>query len=42
MAKVATLERKRATYLKETRDLYQALYFCGQGSCLGTCDWDCC
>jgi hypothetical protein len=23
-------------------DLYQALYFCGQGSCLGTCDWDCC
>lgn len=23
-------------------DLYQALYFCGQGSCLGTCEWDCC
>lgn len=23
-------------------DLYQALYFCGQGSCLGTCEWQCC
>lgn len=23
-------------------DLYQALYFCGQASCLGTCEWDCC
>lgn len=23
-------------------DLYQAVYFCGQGSCLGTCEWDCC
>lgn len=23
-------------------DLYQALYFCGQGSCLGSCEWDCC
>ena len=23
-------------------DLYQALYFCGQASCLGSCDWDCC
>jgi hypothetical protein len=22
--------------------LYQALYFCGQQSCLGTCEWDCC
>lgn len=23
-------------------ELYQALYFCGQGSCLGSCEWDCC
>jgi hypothetical protein len=23
-------------------ELYQALYFCGQQSCLGTCEWDCC
>jgi hypothetical protein len=23
-------------------NLYQALYFCGQASCLGTCVWDCC
>jgi hypothetical protein len=23
-------------------NLYQALYFCGQMSCLGGCDWDCC
>jgi hypothetical protein len=23
-------------------ELYQALYFCGQMYCLGTCEWDCC
>jgi hypothetical protein len=23
-------------------ELYQAVYFCGQQSCLGTCEWDCC
>lgn len=23
-------------------ELYQALFFCGQQSCLGTCEWDCC
>lgn len=23
-------------------DLYQGLYFCGQGNCLGSCEWDCC
>ena len=21
---------------------YQELFFCGQQSCLGTCEWDCC
>jgi hypothetical protein len=23
-------------------ELYQAVFFCGQMYCLGTCDWDCC
>lgn len=23
-------------------ETYEALYFCGQMFCLGTCDWDCC
>lgn len=23
-------------------ELYEALFFCGQMSCLGTCEWDCC
>jgi hypothetical protein len=23
-------------------ELYQALFFCGQMYCLGTCEWDCC
>jgi hypothetical protein len=23
-------------------ELYQGVFFCGQQSCLGTCEWDCC
>jgi hypothetical protein len=23
-------------------ELYEAVFFCGQQTCLGTCDWDCC
>jgi hypothetical protein len=23
-------------------ELYQAVFFCGQQTCLGTCEWDCC
>jgi hypothetical protein len=23
-------------------ELYQAVFFCGQMYCLGTCEWDCC
>ena len=23
-------------------ELYEAVFFCGQQTCLGTCEWDCC